>query len=214
MDFNFGSTNRTVLRGTCTSHIRRHPIDMCGVCAEKLNRALGWVSECATESSARVCECAVHGYILVEVWSNRDKSLGNFCWYTIWCLNGMNLIRTFILDAFCSSIYLFELYFTAQATYHYVSFHFCCCCCCCCWCFTMETPYCLLVRISSSPPSYICCSARSLCLPVSIARTPFRSSGRPSHHSALFSFPSIAYDDFNLENWINILLFATIVHEN
>lgn len=216
MDFNFGSTNRIVLRGTCTSHIRRrHLLDMW--VWKNRNRAFGWVSEYVAQSSV----CARACVLCTDIFSLKFDQTGINHWETfagtIWCLNGMNLIRTFILDAFCSSIYLFELYFTAQATYHYVSFHFYCCCCCCCLLTLLlydGNPI-LFARshfIFASRTFLLFC--RSLCSSPCFNRSHTVPLLRQPSAFGFILFPSIAYDDFNLENWINILLFVTIVHEN
>lgn len=217
MDFNFGSTNRIVLRGTCTSHIRRrHSIDM-WVRKNQIEHSDEWASMLHNPACVRGRACCV---LCTDIFSLKFDQTGINHWETfagtIWCLNGMNLIRTFILDAFCSSIYLFELYFTAQATYHYVSFHFYCCCCCCLLTLLLYDGNPILFArshfIFASRTFLLFC--RSLCSSPCFNRSHTVPLLRQPSAFGFILFPSIAYDDFNLENWINILLFVTIVHEN
>lgn len=86
MDFNFGSTDPNSTLGT-------------ELMAEMRRKSNIGINE--RPSTFSVCLS----------FDRRGINHWNF-YYAIWCLNGMNLIRTFILDASCSSIYLFELHFS------------------------------------------------------------------------------------------------------
>lgn len=154
-----------------------------------------------------LCVSVLHGYSLslVEVWSNRDKSLVNF--YT-GCTNLMfewhELNSNIYFGCFLFiSIYLFEL-FILQLKPHaitlrsillflYDATHIACS-----FTFHLRLVFLFLLCL-------FCCFPVSIihCLSLSPSHSHF-----PFRHASLgfILFSSIAYNDFNLENWINILL--------